>query len=453
MFKRHTPFFILFLALPLLCAAQDGGLESKVKPAVGGAAAEDKQKEPATQSSLPVLDDKILYPVSVRPVINAATGPEEQSTFSLVDTSNLSVPFTMGVPAAQPPAPSSPTVQTAPQEPKKTETQKPIPAPVPTPALPQTANLPGHVPAVKPVKKDYSKPGPSWTRAYTSNFNIFTDRKSFGMTTPNVGMTFESAYSDMRMNMPIPMPAKTNIYIYKTRDDYLKGEFAPYQWSEALSFPEESTMVLYNSAGDRNSLKRDFMHEYTHMINGGYVAGLPLWLDEGMAVNMEDISLNPAGGDWAKDLLRKDLRAYKLIGKKNQQNTGLPVLYFIRFNEFMNDKSLEAFSSAGKVQDWYLQAYAMVRFLWKPYNASTPENQIKFRKFMDLIRNGETVYDKNGKPQKKKYTVEEALQKAYTFGSIDDFETKFWVWYADLKNRYNGDLMDKNKKGMYTTYI
>ncbi|MDR0291811.1 MAG: hypothetical protein LBI01_03430 [Elusimicrobium sp.] len=446
MFKRHAPVFIFLAAAQLFCAAQDGGLESKVTPAVGGLPAQEKKTETEAERPAPVLDDKILRPVSGRPVVPALTAPaapEEQSTFSLIDMSSITVPLTTATSAV-----STPAAQTSvPNESKKTETQKTAAAPANVPASAAAPKpVPAPAPKIKIIKKDYSKPGPSWVQAHTSNFNIFTDKKGFGMATPNIGMTFESAYASMRMNMPVPMPDKTNVYIYKTREDYLKGEFAPYQWSEALSFPTENTIVLYNTAGDRDGLKKDFMHEYTHMINGGYVSGLPLWLDEGMAVNMEDISLNAAGGEWAKDLLRKDLRAYKLIGKKNQKNTGGQILYFIRFNEFMNDKSLEAFSSAGKVQDWYLQAYAMVRFLWKPYNASTPENQIKFRQFMSLIKNGETVYDKNGEARHKKYTVEEALKKAYTFGGIDDFESKFWFWYAELRKSYDADLKDKTKR-------
>jgi len=115
----------------------------------------------------------------------------------------------------------------------------------------------------------------------------------------------------------------------------------------------------------------------------------------------------------------------------------------------MNDKSLDAMSSAGKVEDWYLQAYAMVRFLWKPYNAAPPENQIKFRQFLNLIKNGETVYGKNGKKSRKKYTVNEALMKAYAFGGIDDFETRFWAWYDGLRKRYDANLNEKQPTGFH----
>lgn len=424
--KKHAPVFLLFFALPAFCAEAPQ--------------TENKKESPAQQRTLPVLNDSVFTPPKDR---------EDASTFNLIDNSNIKGVLAPAgsAPAPAKPAQSVPPAQTAQPKPaEKTETPPQAVQPALPPAPPKTA---APSPQPKAVKKDYSKPGASWIKSYTSNFNIFTDKNGFGMTTPNIGMTFESAYADMRMNMPEPMPDKTNIYIYKTREDYLGGEFGPYQWSEAVFFPAESTIVMYNATGDKDGLKRDFMHEYTHMVNAGYMQNLPLWLDEGMAVNMEDISKNPDGGDWAKDLIKKDLRPYKNINKKFQKSAGGPVLYFIKFGDFMDDKSLAAFSSSGKVENWYLQAYAMVRFLWKPYNSPSPENQIKFRKFMDLIKNGETVYDKNGKKTAKKYTVEEALKKAYTFGSADDFENKFWQWYGDLKKRYDGNPADKQKKGMY----
>ncbi|WP_424244092.1 hypothetical protein Dip510_001283 [Elusimicrobium posterum] len=340
------------------------------------------------------------------------------------------------------------------------EASQPSAVPGKLPGLPQTQPQ-------KPVtqtetRRDYSQPTFGWTRSLTSNFNIFTDNRSFGISTPNMGMAFEQVHATLKMNIPWPMPPKTNVYIYKNRQDYVNGEFKPYKWSEAVFFPTYATIVFYNTLGDTKNLKRTFSHEFTHMINDSYFnpdgkgKGAPLWIDEGMAVNMEDVSNSPAGDLWAMDLLNIDIRAYNDKGGsssfssfnqsgKNKKST-LPVLYFAKFSDFVKDGSLAQFNKDGKTQEWYLQAYAMVRFLWKPYNGNTPENQIKFRKFMMLLAEGEQqrhptsnmpIKDKDGKNVFNKVSVEDALGKAYGIANMNDFENKFWRWMKEIQSKRN----------------
>ena len=91
----------------------------------------------------------------------------------------------------------------------------------------------------------------------------------------------------------------------------------------------------------------------------------------------------------------------------------------------------------GKTQDWYSQAYAMVRFLLNPSGGMSPSNRMQFEQFTRLIAQGEQVRDPrsgfpardaNGRPAYKPYPVESALGRAYRYNSTANFEDAFWRW-------------------------
>ena len=78
----------------------------------------------------------------------------------------------------------------------------------------------------------------------------------------------------------------------------------------------------------------------------------------------------------------------------------------------------------------------MVRFLFKPYNNQYPEKRIQFEQFTKLLntyqnkRNekGRLMKDEQGRQIKARLSIAVALQKAYGYNNIDDFELKFWQW-------------------------
>ncbi|MGB2579084.1 hypothetical protein AAIR98_001003 [Elusimicrobium simillimum] len=387
----------------------------------------------ASVSARPVVNQPPqIEPVkSARPVVTATQSVQPKTevpggtTFSLIKSSGTAQPK---VDTAQIILPSDEAL-----EPKTPD----------LPASPVPVKVAQEAP--KPAGRDYSNPGKGWSRSYTNNFNIFIDNTRQGIYTAGLNLVLENAHATMIMNMPNINPSKTNVYVYKSKEDYLNGEFKPFQWSEAVFILGKSTIVLYNNNGDTAALKRVFMHEYTHMLNDDYFnpggKGMisPLWLDEGMAVNMEDIADTYSGGAWANDLLIYDIRAQKQKGIGAQPAN---VIYFERFVDFMKDSSIDKFTKENRVQDWYLQAYAMLRFLWKPYNAQIPENKMQFQRFLQLLKEGEPklnprtlmpIKDSRGRTVYQKLTVDQALQRAYGFANIDDFESRFWVWYRSLK--------------------
>ena len=60
-------------------------------------------------------------------------------------------------------------------------------------------------------------------------------------------------------------------------------------------------------------------------------------------------------------------------------------MYFMPFDQFMQDGSLASMEGRGKTQDWYFQAYAMVRFLLNPSGGMSPSNRMQFEQFTRLI--------------------------------------------------------------------
>ena len=112
-------------------------------------------------------------------------------------------------------------------------------------------------------------------------------------------------------------------------------------------------------------------------------------------------------------------------------------LYFMPFEQFMADGSLEYMEGRNKTQEWYFQAYAMIRFLLNPAGGSSPSNRMQFEQFTRLMSQGEQVRDpssglpmrgRDGKPVYQPYSVEKAMGRAYRYSNAANFEDNFWNW-------------------------
>lgn len=182
----------------------------------------------------------------------------------------------------------------------------------------------------------------------------------------------------------------------------------------------------------------------------------PVWLDEGLAVYMEDQAYNGSkGGPWANDL-----RVLNLVrGGQNTQSVSFSnprgtnqrnfanrgrkgkTLKLMPFDQFMREDSLSVMESRNKTQQWYLQAYAMVRFLLNPAGGTSPSNRMQFEQFTRLIAQGEqardpvtgfAVKDAKGRPVYQLYSAEKALNKTYRYSDISAFEDAFWQWMKSV---------------------
>ena len=331
--------------------------------------------------------------------------------------------------------------------------------------IPQAASQNAYVPSVKlTATRVYDpneyRPGVEWQRGDSTHFRIYTQKRTAGIGSTNLSMLFETAYATLRRHIPWMMSDKVRVFVYQDHPNYLKYEPSAKAWTRALAYPTRGEIVMYDEPGKQQELKEVFTHELVHIFTqkffDKYETGrliTPTWLDEGLAVYMEDQAFSGTkGGPWGNDLRKLNIqrdpksqtadfssssmfsssRSFKPgFGKK-----GRP-LFFVPFEDFMEDSSLATMEARGKTQNWYLQAYAMVRFLLNPAGSASPSNRMQFEQFTRLISQGEQVRDPstgfpirdaNGKPMYRPYSIEKALARIYHYNSIGSFEDAFWRW-------------------------
>lgn len=311
----------------------------------------------------------------------------------------------------------------------------------------------------KPYNPNDYRPGVEWQRTDSTHFIIYTQKRNNGIGTSNMPMIFESAYATLRRNIPWMMSDKVRVFVYQDHTNYLTHEPNAKAWTRALAYPTRGEVVVYDEVGKQQELKEVFTHELVHIFtqkffdkhNSGRLV-TPVWLDEGLAVYMEDQAYNGAkGGPWTNDLKTLNFKrspesqtanfsSSAMFGSSKGANfstrkKGKP-LYFMPFDQFMHKDSLAVMEGRGKTQDWYFQAYAMVRFLLNPSGGNSPSNRMQFEQFTRLIAQGEQVRNPNtglpvqnakGQPIYRPYSAQKALERAYRYNTAT-FEDAFWRW-------------------------
>jgi hypothetical protein len=314
-------------------------------------------------------------------------------------------------------------------------------------------------PAPKPAEP---KSNIKWNESSSGNFNIRIEPRKTGITTPNLAMKFETIHQILRKNISWMMGGKTDVYVYQSRGSFLHNEPVTSNWAGAFFSPSDNRIVMYDEPNNINRMIQQFSHELTHLFVENFFNPStrpqrlepPVWLNEGLAVNMEDISIDTKGGVWASDLVvinifsAGDKLAVAGMRKggekpsiKDRNILSTKVVFLKPFSEFIRNNSYDIAAQRGDVENWYFQAYAMVRFLFRPYNAAYPEKRMQFEQFTKLVSSfeekrdagGNIVKDEHGRTVMQRVSCEAALKKAYGFRDIKDFETKFWTWLKALQ--------------------
>ena len=235
-------------------------------------------------------------------------------------------------------------------------------------------------------------PGVSWHVKTSPHFDVMYEA---AWSPSAIVLELERMFSTMRLNMAMFAPwmttEKSRIYIYKSEASYVNGEFSPPRWSKGLAYPAKKTVVVYDT-GDITKLKAVLAHELTHLYFEGYFAEKlkypPQWLNEGLAVYMEDIVFT-SGGPWRQAL------AY--FPKERR----FPCETFFTAN-------LDKLGSDARISDWYLQAFGTVSYLYRP------QTRLQFKNFSSSLR--------DGMPE------EEALWNVYRLRSMQDFSRQWTTW-------------------------
>ncbi len=334
-------------------------------------------------------------------------------------------------------------------------------------------NRPAKVPAAnKAFNPNAFRPGVEWKPSKSTHFDIYTQTPTTAaMGTANMSLIFETAYNTLRRFIPWMMSGKVRAFVYQDHNSYLRYEPDAQAWTRAMAYPTRGEIVVYDDPGHTKELQEVFSHELTHIFTQQFFDKhktgrlmTPLWLDEGLAVYVEDqmYAGRRTGGPWDRDyrtlrFARDPQTMPASFGTKSmfgryEPKTFTPPTYqrnvrsfkrhgkpvrLLPFEEFMQDNSLDAAEGQGRTETWYLQAYLMVRFLLNPAGGITPSNRMRFEQFTRLISQGELVRDPStgfpvkdarGKQVYEPYSVEKALAKAYRYNSISAFEDAFWKW-------------------------
>ncbi len=333
-------------------------------------------------------------------------------------------------------------------------------------------NRPSKVPsATKAFNPNAFRPGVQWLPSKSTHFDIYTQKPNGSIGSANMAMTFETAYDTLRRFIPWMMSGRVRVFVYQDHNSYLRYEPNAKAWTRAVAYPTRGEIVVYDEPGKTQELKEVFAHELTHIFTQQFFDKhqtgrimTPTWLDEGLAVLVEDQMFGgKQGGPWDRDYrtLRferdpktmpasfgsksmfggfqpKPFTPISQRGKGSINRRGKPVR-LEPFEAFMQEGSLDAAEGQNKVQKWYLQAYLMVRFLLNPAGGMSPSNRMQFEQFTRLIADGEAVRnpstgflvkDARGKQVYEPYSVESALGRAYRYNNIAAFEDNFWKWLS-----------------------
>ena len=330
-------------------------------------------------------------------------------------------------------------------------------------------NRPATVPAAnKKFNPNAYRPGVEWAFSKSSHFDIYTQKSDSGIGSANMAMIFESAYQTLRRFIPWMMVNRVRVFVYQDHNAYLKYEPEAKAWTRALAYPTRGEIVVYDEPNEQQALKEVFTHELTHIFTQQFFDKhktgrimTPTWLDEGLAVLVEDQAYaGSKGGPWNHDYQTLNLQRDESqqmptfgsrsmfgfgssFGSKGNGRSGFgrngPPVHLMPFEEFMKEGSLEAAEGQNKMQKWYLQAYLMVRFLLNPGGGNMPSNRMQFEQFTRLLSEGEPVRnpstgflvrDGKGKTVYQPYSTEKALGRAYRYSNAANFEDNFWRWLS-----------------------
>ncbi len=338
-------------------------------------------------------------------------------------------------------------------------------------AIPPSAakNKPSKVPAAnKPFKPGAFRPGVEWIPSKSTHFDIYTQKPNGQISSANMPLLFETAYDTLRRYIPWMMSGRVRVFVYQDHDSYLRYEPQAKAWTRAIAYPTRGEIVVYDEPGKAQELKEVFAHELTHIFTQQFFDKhktgrimTPTWLDEGLAVLVEDqMFAGRQGGPWNHDYrtlrFERDPKTQVFSFRSSKMFNGYEPKPFVpgatrgstpqrkgkpvrlqAFEDFMQEGSLDSANGQDNIQNWYLQAYLMVRFLLNPAGGSSPSNRMQFEQFTRLVADGEAVRDPStgflvkdsrGKQVYEPYDVQKALGRAYRYGTIANFEDNFWRW-------------------------
>ncbi len=491
---------VVLLLFPILSWGQSSGADIEVPSAVAAPSSSVDLLKQATKNNSPFAAPSAKKPPRVPKVPKAAISTPAKPTTSATQNT-LDMPLTIGgstttvqttvvpkttpqprktesIPTADTVTPTEPTENTEEEDAADAELEYAVKMlekskqearegrTIPPPA---SKNKPSKVPSAKKAfNPNAFRPGVTWIPSKSTHFDIYTQKPNGSIGSSNMALAFETAYDTLRRFIPWMMSGRVRVFVYQDHNSYLRYEPDAKAWTRAVAYPTRGEIVVYDESGKTQELKETFAHELTHIFTQQFFDKhqtgrimTPTWLDEGLAVLVEDQMFGGKGGPWDHDYqtLRferdpstqpanfsssrmfgsfepKPFTPISQRGSRVGLRRGKPVR-LMPFEDFMQEGSLETADGKDRVQNWYLQAYLMVRFLLNPAGGMSPSNRMQFEQFTRLVAEGEAVRnpstgflvkDSRGKQVYEPYSVEKALARAYRYSNLATFEDNFWKW-------------------------
>jgi peptidase MA superfamily protein len=227
----------------------------------------------------------------------------------------------------------------------------------------------------------------SWRSEDTQHFTIRHESPATSLGDNNrVERIYEALHPVLWQLVPWMTQTKVSIYLYSSRDSFLKGQFNPPPWSGGLMSDSQGVKVLaVYSPMDTSTTAHELTHLYFHTFFDEKSVSPPPWLDEGLAVMLQEDALSMPDPREKGPILPSPIPMKTFMGSRPAQD-----------------------APSARVSVWYQQAHSVVRFLRRGHIEDL------FTTFCRKIRDGADV--------------ETALREVYGYQDLDAFEQAWLKW-------------------------
>jgi hypothetical protein len=233
----------------------------------------------------------------------------------------------------------------------------------------------------------------SWSSDETRHFTIHHENPATSLGDENrVERIYEALHPVLWQLVPWMTQEKISIFLYSSRDSFLKGRFHPPAWSGGLMSDAqgEKILAIYEPM-DTAVTAHELTHLYFHTFFDEKTAPPPSWLDEGLAVMLQDDALTMPDPREKGPILPSPIPMKTLLSSRPAQD-----------------------APGARVSLWYRQSHSVGRFLKHGHIEDL------FASFCGKIRDGADV--------------ETALRDVYGYADLDAFE-QAWLKWRPMKSK------------------
>jgi hypothetical protein len=232
-----------------------------------------------------------------------------------------------------------------------------------------------------------AQPEASWGVDETQHFRIRHESPASSLGDDNlVERIYEALHPSLGTLVPWMSQEKVDVYLYSGRDSFLRGRFHPPTWSGGLMSDAagEKSLAIYEPL-DGAVTAHELTHLYFHSFFDEKPASPPAWLDEGLAMMLQDDALTLPDPREKGPVLAAPMPMAAFLRARPGQDT-----------------------PGARVNAWYQQAHSVVRFLKSGHIESL------FPDFCRQLRDGEDT--------------ESALRDVYGYADLASFEAAWLKW-------------------------